>query len=123
MKTHTADVTQVLVEAPPAPQGPQPMAPLSTASTTDPDTGATVTTRSDLVMIIDYVTGDRVVQDSDGTRVTSYAGGGFLVESAGLPPVTGSASGLTLEPMPGEQILLMQNRNLVNKYWSTASQS
>ncbi|DBA96914.1 hypothetical protein WJX82_005465 [Trebouxia sp. C0006] len=96
---------QVPVEAPPAPQGPQPMPPLSSASTTDPDTGATITSRSDLVMIIDYVTGDRVVQDSDGTRVTSYAGGGFLVESAGLPPVTGSASGLTVEPMPG---LMMQ---------------
>ncbi|KAL0038853.1 hypothetical protein WJX79_010718 [Trebouxia sp. C0005] len=91
----------IQVDAPPAPQGPQPMPPLSCASTTDPDTGAIVTTRSDLVMIIDYVTGDRVVQDSDGTRVTSYAGGGFLVESAGLPPVAGSASGLTVEPMPG----------------------
>ena len=67
-------------------------------------------------MIIDYVTGDRVVQDSDGTRVISYACGGFMVESAGLPPVTGSASGLTVEPMPGEQILLMQNSNLVKKY-------
>ncbi|DBB00331.1 TPA: Sperm-associated antigen 17 [Trebouxia sp. C0004] len=96
---------QVPVKAPPAPQGPQPIAPLNSASTIDPETGATVTTRSDLVMIIDYVTGDRVVQDSDGTRVTSYAGGGFLVESAGLPPVTGSASGLTVEPMPG---LMMQ---------------
>jgi len=92
------------------------MPPLNSASTTDPDTGATVTTCSDLVMIIDYVTGDRVVQDSDGTRVTSYACGGFMVESAGLPPVTGSASGLTVEPMPGEQILLMQNNDLVKKY-------
>ncbi len=92
------------------------MPPLNSASTTDPDTGATVTTRSDLVMIIDYVTGDRVVQDSDGTRVISYACGGFMVESAGLPPVTGSASGLTVEPMPGEQILLMQNNDLVKKY-------
>jgi len=107
--------------APPAPQGPQPIAPLSSASTTDPDTGATVTTRSDLVMIIDYVTGDRVVQDSDGTRVTSYACGGFLVESAGLPPVTGSASGLTVEPMPGEQIVLMQTSNLFSKCSMMAS--
>jgi hypothetical protein len=99
------------------------MPPLSSASTTDPDTGATITSRSDLVMIIDYVTGDRVVQDSDGTRVTSYAGGGFLVESAGLPPVTGSASGLTVEPMPGEQILLMQNSSLVSKYLMLMSHS
>ena len=99
------------------------MPPLSSAVTTDPESGATMTTRSDLVMIIDYVTGDKVVQDSDGTRVTSYAGGGFLVESAGLPPVTGSASGLTVEPMPGEQIVLMQNSCLVNTCSMMASHS
>ena len=52
-------------------------------------------------MILDYVTGDRVVQDSDGSRVTTYACGGFKVESAGLPPVMTSAAGVTVEPMPG----------------------
>lgn len=88
-------------EAAPSPVGPQPLDPLSCASVTDPDTQAVVTTRSDLVMIIDYVTGDRLVQDSDGTRIISYASGGFMVESAGLPAVRGSASGMTLEPMPG----------------------
>ena len=88
-------------EAGPTPVGPQPLEPLSCASVTDADTQATVTTRSDLVMIVDYATGDRVVQDSDGTRVTSYASGGFMVESAGLPDVRSSAYGVTLEPMPG----------------------
>ena len=93
---------QMLQEAPPpAPMGPQPITPLSCASVTDPDTLAVVTTRNDLVMIIDYVTGDRVVQDSDGTRVTTYASGGFMVESAGLPLVKGGPSGVSLEPMPG----------------------
>lgn len=84
-----------------APPSPQAIAPLSCASVTDPDTQAVVTTRSDLVMVVDYVTGDRVVQDSDGSRVTSYASGGFMVESAGLPPVKGGPSGVSLEPMPG----------------------
>ena len=81
--------------------GPQPMQPLSTSSSTDPDTAAIVTARSDLVMVINYVSGDRVVQDSDGTRVTSYASGGFLVESAGLPNVRKDAGGVAVEPMPG----------------------
>ena len=85
----------------PIPRGPQPLKPLSCASVTDPDTRAVVTTRSDLVMVIDYITGDRLVQDSDGTRVTSYASGGFLVESAGLPAVRGAPSGVTVETMPG----------------------
>jgi len=44
-----------------------------------------------------------------------------LVESAGLPPVTGSASGFTVEPMPGEQIVLMQTSNLVSKCSMMAS--
>lgn len=93
---------QTPIEAPtPTPQGPQAIAPLSCASATDPDTQAVVTTRSDLVMVIDYVTGDRVVQDSDGSRVTTYASGEFLVESAGLPPVKGGPSGVSVEPMPG----------------------
>ena len=92
-----------MLTPPMVPQGPQLMEPLSSASTTDPDTGATVTTRSDLVMTIDYVTGDKVVQDSDGTRITSYASGGFMVESAGLPTVTRTASGVMVAPMPGKQ--------------------
>lgn len=98
------DTLQVPKEVPlpaPIPAGPQPITPLSCASVTDPDTRATVTTRSDLVMIIDYVTGDKVVQDSDGTRVTSYASGGFRVESAGLPDVRGGLAGVTVEPIPG----------------------
>lgn len=90
---------------PPAPKGPQPITPLSCASVTDPDSGAVVTTRSDLVMVIDYVTGDRVVQDSDGSRVTTYASGEFLVESAGLPPVRGGPAGVTVEPMPGTMLI------------------
>lgn len=85
----------------PSPPGPQAISPVSCASVTDPDTQAVVTTRSDLVMIVDYVTGDRVVQDSDGSRVTTYASGGFMVESAGLPPVKWGPSGVSLEPMPG----------------------
>ena len=52
-------------------------------------------------MVIDYTTGDKVVQDSDGTRVTSYASGGFMVESAGLPTIRGGPDGVALEPMPG----------------------
>ena len=93
---------QTLQEGPPlASMGPQAIAPLSCASITDPDTLAVVTTRNDLVMIIDYVTGDRLVQDSDGTRVTTYASGGFMVESSGLPLVKGGPSGISLEPMPG----------------------
>ena len=97
-----AAYVQTLQEAPLlAPLGPLAITPLSCAIVTDPDTLAVVTTRSDLVMIIDYVTGDRVVQDSDGTRVTTYASGGFMVESAGLPLVRGGPSGVSLEPMPG----------------------
>ena len=93
---------QTPMQAPtPAPPGPQAIAPISCSSVIEPDTQAVVTTRSDLVMVIDYVTGDRVVQDSDGSRVTTYASGGFMVESAGLPPVNGGPSGLSLEPMPG----------------------
>lgn len=93
---------QTLPEGPPpTPVGPQAIAPLSSATVTDPDTLAVVTTREDLVMIIDYVTGDRLVQDSDGSRVTTYASGGFMVESAGLPLVRGGPSGVSLEPMPG----------------------
>ena len=90
------------VESPPAlPTGPQPLQSLHSATVTDPESGARVTTRSDLLMIIDYVTGDRVAQDSDGTRVTSYASGGFMVESAGLPTVRGTPNGVAVEPTPG----------------------
>ena len=98
---------QTLPEGPPAaPVGPQAIAPLSCAVVTDPDTLAVVTTREDLVMIIDYVTGDRLVQDSDGSRVTTYASGDFMVESAGLPLVRGGPSGVSLKPMPGTVITL-----------------
>ena len=101
----TAVYMQTLQEAiPPTPMGPQAMTPLSCASVTDPDTLAVVTTRNDLVMIIDYETGDKVVQDSDGSRVTTYASGGFMVESAGLPLVKGGPYKVSLEPMPGTVI-------------------
>ena len=83
------------------PRGPQPLVSLHSATVTDPDSGARVTTRSDLLMVIDYTTGDKVVQDSDGTRATSYASGGFVVESAGLPTIRGGSDGVALEPMPG----------------------
>lgn len=53
------------------------------------------------MMIIDYATKDKVVQDSDGTRVTSYASGGFMIESAGLPDATGTSAGVSVTPVPG----------------------
>ncbi|KAK9808895.1 hypothetical protein WJX72_005952 [[Myrmecia] bisecta] len=73
----------------------------STVTVTDPDIGAKVTTRGDLVMVIDYVNGDRLVQDADGTRLTITADGAWCVEMAGVHPIRGEAAGLTVTPVPG----------------------
>ena len=42
------------------------------------------------------------MQDSDRTWLTTFATGGFLVESAGLPDVRGVAQGVFVELMPGD---------------------
>eukprot|EP00891_Asterochloris_glomerata_P002861 jgi/Astpho2/2861/fgenesh1_pg.00050_%23_119_t len=91
---------------------------LDVVTVTDPDTGATVTTRSDLVMVFQYptdmhgtppegqqpVAGARVVQDADGTRVTTWADGAWRVEALGMPPVLGDAAGIECQAAPGVEL-------------------
>jgi hypothetical protein len=46
-----------------------------------------VVTRSDLVMIVTYPSGERITQHSDGTRMISHPDGSWVVESPGVAPV------------------------------------
>ncbi|KAG2498338.1 hypothetical protein HYH03_003597 [Edaphochlamys debaryana] len=74
---------------------------IGSATLTDPDTGARVTTREDNVMVVAYPTGDILVQDYDGTRLSRLANGSWSVEMDGFAPVLGSASGISISPCPG----------------------
>lgn len=60
---------------------------------TDPDSGAKVTTRSDMTMHIAYPTGDQLLQYADGSRLTRWADGTWTLQSEGLPCVYGWAAG------------------------------
>ena len=72
---------------------PQPIAldTVSAATVIDPDTRAKVTTRVDMVMIVDYEDGVTIVTHADGTRVVSDdRQGTWKVESEGYLPIQGS---------------------------------
>ena len=72
---------------------PQPIAldTVSAATVVDPDTRAKVTTRVDMVMIVDYEDGVTIVTHADGTRVVSDdRQGTWKVESEGYLPIQGS---------------------------------
>lgn len=95
---------------PPESRRPQPPPPppftlelpaIGSATLTDPDTGARVTTREDNVMVVAYPAGDVLVQDYDGTRITRAADGAWSVEMDGFAPILGSPAGLTISPCPG----------------------
>ena len=64
---------------------------VSAATVVDPDTRAKVTTRVDMVMIVDYEDGATIVTHADGTRVVSDdRQGTWKVESEGYLPIQGS---------------------------------
>ena len=67
----------------------------------DTDTGARVTVRADLSQRIEYTTGDAIEMRPDGSRTFIYANGEWLLEAPGLPPVRGSADGITCLLQPG----------------------
>ena len=46
-----------------------------------------VVTRSDLVMIVSYPSGERITHHNDGTRICTMADGSWLVESPNAPTV------------------------------------
>jgi len=64
---------------------------VSTATVIDPDTQARVTTRMDMVMIVENGDGTTIVTHADGTRVvTDGRQGSWKVESEGYLPIQGS---------------------------------
>ena len=64
---------------------------VSAATVIDPDTQARVTTRVDMVMIVENGDGTTIVTHADGTRVvTDGRQGSWKVESEGYLPIQGS---------------------------------
>ena len=43
-----------------------------------------------------------MVQDADGTRVTTWADGAWRVEAPGMPPVLGDTAGIECQAAPGQ---------------------
>ncbi|GMH34022.1 hypothetical protein BSKO_01856 [Bryopsis sp. KO-2023] len=77
-----------------------PLEKLLGASVVDPDTQAIVTTREDLLLIVSYPSGEKLIEHPDGTRVTTI-GDAWNVESHGLPPVHGNSSTMSVTASPG----------------------
>eukprot|EP00775_Hariotina_reticulata_P009324 gene9324-9489_t len=66
----------------------------------DPDTRAVVVTREDHLLVVDYPDGSRLLQDSEGCRL-SFVNETWRFEAAGMPAITGNAQGVSVEPCPG----------------------
>ena len=84
------------------------MAPLesvSAAVVSDPDSGARVTTRSDLALVVEYQTGHTLAQHADGTAAFSAPdGGSWRVERQGFAPVSRSGQTVTVD-LPNRMVL------------------
>lgn len=106
------------VSVPPTEEGGEPLVEVQRSSLpsirvaeiVDPDTNAHVTTREDLVMVVDYATGNRLVLDRDDTRVFLHwvdkRNAKWLVESEGLPAVSGAmdSSSIHVNATPAIQL-------------------
>ena len=60
----------------------------------DPDTGAVVISRGNMSQRIEYQTGDALELHPDGSRLTMFASGEWLLEAPQLPAVRGSSEGI-----------------------------
>lgn len=85
---------------PPPAKGPEALPPLQIVEVIDPDTGAKVTTREDLMMTIAYPDGSVLVLDNDGIQF-QHNGDNWCVEANGLPPILGGPSKVVVLPAPG----------------------
>lgn len=84
-----------------APSEQDSLAALRLAQVTDPKTHATITTREDLCLQVDYPTGDKIIVYPDRTRVTLTTEG-WKLESAGFPTIFGGDFGVSVAPAPGK---------------------
>jgi hypothetical protein len=85
-----------------APETPQP---LMTAVAIDRDIGARVVTRSDNSQRIEYLSGDAIEMRADGSRLTVYASGEWLLEAPELTVVRGSAVQVACALQPGATLV------------------
>eukprot|EP00798_Chlamydomonas_sp_ICE-L_P027204 gene27204-2450_t len=78
-------------------------APVPLVHLTDPDSGARVAVREDLVMMVQFPGGEMLLQDVDGSRICSQPSrsSAWSGECAGLPPVVYSGKDLSFSPMQG----------------------
>ena len=53
-----------------------------------------------------------MVQDADGTRVTTWADGAWRVEAPGMPPVLGDAAGIECQAAPGQLVPREPTQNM-----------
>ncbi|KAK9836826.1 hypothetical protein WJX74_009024 [Apatococcus lobatus] len=80
------------------------------AAVTDPDLGARVTMREDLIMKIEYPNGDSLVEDPLGARLTTFTDRKWKVQVAGFAPVSGSALEGKLDIVPGLQARILHEQ-------------
>ncbi|KAF5842978.1 hypothetical protein DUNSADRAFT_3571, partial [Dunaliella salina] len=86
---------------PPPPSRQVPLPPLRSASVIDPDGGARVLMREDLVLHVAYPDGSTLLQDVDGTRISRAPDGAWSLELEGVPAIQGSPAGIAFSASPG----------------------
>lgn len=59
-----------------------------------------VLTRSDLVMVVTFPTGERITHHGDGTRIITYQDGSWVVESPGFAAVESRDGSIQVRPSP-----------------------